>query len=111
MDSSKFETALTRAVAIGGLGCFVPFVFLFSWTGFIPGGKWQIYGVLTLAFIAMGLVNKTRELVRKQDTASPTTLTFLKELKLLAIGASFLVGSILAMGTVLIIFMFSKGMY
>ena len=68
-----------------------------------------MYVVVTIALIALGLVNKTRELVRKRNTELPVTTAFLTGMKLLAIGASFLIGSILSMGFVLISLLFLGG--
>ena len=109
MYPSKFETALTRAVAIGGLGCFFPFGFLFTWIGFTNIQKWQMYVAVTITLIALGLVNKTRELVRAQEAESPVATAFVTGMKLLAIGASFLIGSILSMGFVLLFLLFFRG--
>lgn len=110
MDTSKFETTLTRAVAIGGLGCIFPFVFLFAWIGVAHRHKWQIYVAVTIALIALGLVNRTRELVRRKEASEPVAEAFLSVMKLLAVGASFLIGAILSMGFVLTFLLFSRGM-
>lgn len=108
MDAKKFETMLTRAVAIGGLGCFIPSVFLFQWTGISHLQKWHMYVVVTVFLVALGVVNRTRELVRKQGATSSGDEPFMVGMKLLAVGASFLIGSILSVGFVLTFLLFLR---
>lgn len=98
MDTNKFESVLTRAVAIGGLGCFIPFIFLFKLAGVAPLQKWHMYVVVTFFLVALGVVNKTREMVRKQGSTPMHAGTFLVGMKLLSVGFSFFIGSILSMG-------------
>jgi hypothetical protein len=109
MRNEKFENSLSRAVAFGGLGCAIPFSFLFYWIGFSSIEKWLLYVVVSAFFIALGFVNKTREMLSKAELKIENNNNFLRIMKFISVLVAFFIGSILSAGFVLTFLLFFRG--
>lgn len=109
MSGIGFESAVNRALVVGGLVCFLPFCIFFLVYGTTSLHRWHIYAAAIILMVCLGIVNKSRELVAKSINSSVKQNNSMILMKAVSVLASFLIGSILSLGFSLTFLLALKG--
>lgn len=111
MDKREvFESRVNRALYVGALGGGVVAFLVSLWLGFTQFKRINLFVVIIVFLVGLGVVNKARQLVARSDYFSSTPDTGKVILwTFFARAFAFVHGLVLSFGTLLAIYYFSKG--